>query len=719
MRRVLSILLTTVILTACQTVPPTTPAPSPLPSFSPSPAPSETPAPTLTPTLTATSTPEPTATPTLTPTATPQGYLSLNAGFSMIASADWEVSADTSRGAVLANQKDLLLFVASNSMIEESFSFEALLDQLLDELSIENQNVKLQSQEEINLGGKTPAQKAVITAQSPEGVDIGIQVIYLEQKPKFYTFTVIGQLAVLEQRELTLARMFDTIRLESSQTYGLSRNQTLTLLGYDPDPEDLDPAVAMGSAEDYAGSLFSGLVRLTPQMQIEPDLAESYSVSPDGTVYTFTLRSNLAFENGSPLTAEDVKYSWERAANPEMKSNTVSTYLGDIIGVKDKLEGSADEIAGVQVVDDQTLVVRLDGPKPYFLAKLSYPTSFVVDRENVESSPDFWMYDPNASGPFGLKEYREEDALILERNPAYHTPAKLANIVYLLNRAGASISYYEAGEVDITGLDVASVKRVQDPADPLHDQLVSTPNLCVRALHFSNNMPPLDDINVRKALALSIDRDRLVELITENLQLRADGILPPAMPGYSADLTIGAFDPGAARAALEDSKYAGDLPEIVLTLSGYADTESQMINAITSMWEETLGVKVRVEYIEPRVFTEQARENHGQIVNFGWCADYPDPENFLDVLFYTGNDFNVAGYSNPAVDALLEDARVELSPATRLSLYNQAEAALLEDFALLPLFNSISYTLVSPRLQGFTATGLGVAIWHLVWLEEP
>ena len=168
------------------------------------------------------------------------------------------------------------------------------------------------------------------------------------------------------------------------------------------DPTTLDPALTTDSTSyDIVLKIFSGLMRLTddPNSPIVPDLAESFTVSQDGTVYRFILRENLEFSDGSPVTAFDFKWSWERAASPETGSTVVKEFLGDIVGMNDVIEGNATSAEGITVIDDYTLEVQIDGPKPYFIAKLTYPVTFVVNRDNIEAGGETWTDDPVGTGP--------------------------------------------------------------------------------------------------------------------------------------------------------------------------------------------------------------------------------------------------------------------------------------------------------------------------------
>ena len=209
------------------------------------------------------------------------------------------------------------------------------------------------------------------------------------------------------------------------------------------DPPTLDPhQVTDTNSAAIAVELFSGLVSINLNLQLEPDLAESWEVSQDGLTYTFHIRPNAKFHDGKPVTAHDVKYSLERALAPETRSPTVDTYLDDIVGVKDRLAGETTQVEGIFVVDDKTLTITIEQPRAYFLAKLTYPTAFVVDRENLEKHKDEWTRQPNGTGPFRLAEYRIGELMVLERNDYfYKEPAKIARIEFILSGCSAMAMY--------------------------------------------------------------------------------------------------------------------------------------------------------------------------------------------------------------------------------------------------------------------------------------
>jgi oligopeptide transport system substrate-binding protein len=659
--------------------------------------------------------------PTRPPTPQPDGlYVQETTGFTIPYPVEWN-REESDMLAVLDPVFNVRVTVSAE-VLEEGVSFDSFVEEfstgtLVELLQLEE--IAITEEGSITVASGEEARIALITAVSPQVGRIGFWLAYIEKAPRAFSVIAVATPANLEARQHTLQTMVKQIAFVPISLFGLNRDETLVLLGGDPLPRSLDPARTTGSAAGYVGLLYSGLVRLSPEMQVIPDLAETWDVSQDGTVYTFTLRDGLKFSSGRPLTSADIVYSLERATDPDTGSSTAATYLGDILGAPEKLSGEADTIAGLEIIDDRTLQITLDGPKPYFLAKLTYPTSYVVDQESVRPNDEDWVFDAHASGPYVLREFREQEAILFSRNEAYHNPPAIPHVVYLTGRVGSAISLYESGEVDIIGLGSVEAQRVRRPSDSLHDQWISTTSMCTSLVQMNNSLPPFDDLAVRQAFALAVDKSSLNDLLSDGMNLVATTILPPAMPGHSLELaqSMAGFDVEAAQAALAQSAYADGLPPITILAAGFGDSERDDLNALVDMWREILGAEVTVRFVDPINFTEAMRNEEGHMVSYGWCADYPDPENFLDVLYYTGGDFNVSGYSNPAIDAILRQARTTLDPAERLALYQEAEALLLADVAAIPLLHGVSDELVKPKVKGYISVPMGAPIIPLLSLE--
>jgi oligopeptide transport system substrate-binding protein len=495
----------------------------------------------------------------------------------------------------------------------------------------------------------------------------------------------------------------------------IPRDQALVLEGGEStNPRDYDPATTFSGGDKR---IFSGLVSFDPQLNLTADLADRWEVSSDGTTYTFFLNEDAKFHNGRAVTAQDVIYSWERAASPEIASHTVLTYLGDILGVSEMAAGRANHIDGLSALDGHTLQVTIDAPKPYFLLKLTFPTAFVVDKENVESG-DEWYRQPNGTGPYRLTEWISFERMVYEANEEFYLGAPSIPYIIVNLYSGDSQGLYETDAVDIT--DVYSVERFLDPTEPLHNELRTGVSLCTGFVVFDTTQPPFDDLNVRKAFSMAFNRQQYIDVLLDGHALPAVGLYPPALPGFNIALQGLPYDPAQARELLKQSKYGGPdgLPPIVFTNSGIGSYVGGNIAALAQMWKQDLGVTITVENLEPDFYSDQIHSgNHGQLLDGGWCADYPDPENFADVLFHTGSAQNSGGYSNTELDALLEAARIEQDVTKRMGMYQQAEQILVEDAAALFTVHWLSYELVKPYVQGYVLTPIQIPIERYMWLD--
>ena len=488
----------------------------------------------------------------------------------------------------------------------------------------------------------------------------------------------------------------------------------------DSGPITLDPAAAseVGSAS-YIIQIFSGLVQLDNNLEIAPDIAESWDKSDDGMTYTFHLRQDVKFHDGKTVTAGDFKYSWERALNPATQSLTAGTYLNDIVGASDVIAGRTTELSGVKVINDYTLEVSITSPIPYFLHKMAYPTAFVVDRVNVQSGGKWWQH-PNGTGPFILRQWVTDQSLILERNDNFYgEKAKLYQVVYQLY-SGNSIQLYQTGAVDITAIGAAYLGLATDPTNPVNKQLKIFPELSVGYLGFNTTEPPFDDVKVRQAFTLAIDKSRILTLAADNIVMEAKGILPPDMPGYNTALQGLSYDVQKAQQLIAESKYGdvSNLPPIVFTTGGWGNNITGLAGGIIAEWQRNLGVAVTVRQIEPEYYSYYLNEEVDQIYDFGWIADYPDPQDFLEVLFHSGNQYNIGGYSNPELDSILEQAAVESDPAQRMQMYRDAEEIIVRDAAVLPLYFGRNYMLIQSYVQGYELSPLGFVRLNEVSLQN-
>ena len=492
------------------------------------------------------------------------------------------------------------------------------------------------------------------------------------------------------------------------------------------DPPTLDPhLVTDGTSYGIVIEIYSGLVRLgvNPSNPFEPDLAESWSVLEDGKVYEFKLRNGLVFSNGDPVTAQDFKWSFERAAHPDTASTVAEEFLGDIVGIQDIVDGKATTAEGIEVVDERTLRITIDAPKAYFIAKLTYPTAFVLNKNNVESLGRNWVDEPVSTGPFTLKEYRIGQRIRLARNDNFWDRAAYLDEVVFNLAGGVAMAMYENDEIDVTGVGLADLERVQDPTEDLNKDLVEVPpNFAVSYVGFNIDEPPFDDANFRQALNHAVDKQLIADQVFSNLVKPAYGIIPPGFPGFSAEIKGLEFDPELAQDLLNQSAYAdpSTRPRIILTVPGTGGSPGLTTEVVADMWRQNLGIEIEIQQVEWATYIQDLHRGRLQAWSgLSWQADYPDPQTFIDVLFRSNSAINYGGYANSQVDAYVVAAQTEQDATKRVELYNDAEQLVVSEAAWLPLWWGVdSKALVKPWVQDYQFSSLTIAKFKDVWLDK-
>jgi len=279
---------------------------------------------------------------------------------------------------------------------------------------------------------------------------------------------------------------------------------------------------------------------------------------------------------------------------------------------------------------------------------------------------------------------------------------------------------YENDEIDVSFVPIDFLERAEDPNDALNKEYVKGDELSTSYIGFNTKAPPFDDAKVRQAFAAAIDKDRLISVVLRNGWKKASAILPPQMPGYNPETTGIVFDVARAKQLLAESKYGGPegLPPVQLTESGAGANVGNITEAILAMWKENLGVDVKVQQVETATFFGDLDKGRFQMFSLGWIADYPDPENFLDLKFHTGSRQNDTQYSNPEIDALLDQARVEPDPTKRLQMYDQIEKRIVDDAPWIPLFFGASHTIVKPWVKGWLEPAMIVPKLRFISIEK-
>lgn len=567
----------------------------------------------------------------------------------------------------------------------------------------------LESQKVFNFNDSSVGYEGVISV-SVDAQKISSRIIALASNNRIYVyiFTWEGTLSTSLRNDMD--QTAKSLTVSPSGIEGLSRDETLYLQEYEV--PTLDPHFSEDAPGEIVSTIFSGLVRANTDMEIVPDLAENWTVSPDGLTYTFNLRDDVTFHDGKPFTASDVVYSWERACDPDIDSPKAAIFLTDIVGAREKIDGQADSISGLRIIDDYTLEVTIDAPKTYFLWKLTQPVTYIVDEDNVGQDED-WYKNPNGTGPYMLESWEEDALLLVERyDDFYEGPVPIKNIAFQLY-IGYPMTLYENDEIDIAGVSSSNEERVLDPANPLNAELVTDTYAEMSYVGMNVNEPPFDDPKIREAFALAIDTAKLVEVSLNGHAEQSGGYIPEGIPGFDESLEPLPYDVDRALELISESTYGSvdNLPAITFsTIYGLGDTQE----AIIGMWQQNLGIQINVETVtEVEAWLDGLRNNEYQLFTSGWIADYADPQNFLEVLFQTGSSENSFGYSNPEVDSALAEAAAETDEATRIQMYRDIEQIILDDLPAIPLYrNDTQYVLVKPRIQGYTLHPISINLWR-------
>jgi ABC-type oligopeptide transport system substrate-binding subunit len=480
-------------------------------------------------------------------------------------------------------------------------------------------------------------------------------------------------------------------------------------------PTHVDPALVQdGDTIDISQQIFEGLVKWDENNKVVPNLAESWTIDKTGTVYTFKIVKGVKFTNGKPLTANDFKYSIERTCDPALKSETAEEYMGDILGVSDMRQGKAKEVRGVKVIDDNTLEITIDKPKPYFIMKLTYPTSFAVQKDAVKPGKEMLSVEEMVgTGPFKAKRYVEDQIFALDANKDYHGGAPLIDGIErpILKDAISRLSNYKAGQVDLIQLERQDVAALQkDPA--YKDQLKFFLRPCTWYLAFNTKVyPPFADKRVRQAFCMAIDTKKITNETLGGINQVADGILPPGVLGHRDNAATLPFDPAKAKALLAEAGYKDGASMPTLQLFFRIDREDIKLvaEAIQAQLKENLGVSVSPRPLEWSTYLDKNNKKEFPMYHMRWGADYLDPQNFLSTLLTTDGPENKQNFSDPEVDKLCAQADV-MSPADnpqRLALYAKAEDLLLQDAAWLPIYFQKDAELIAPRVQGLRESLFG------------
>jgi len=453
------------------------------------------------------------------------------------------------------------------------------------------------------------------------------------------------------------------------------------------EPQTLDPARMVGLPDiTVALGLFEGLTSLHPRtLRPVPGIARSWEVAPDGRTYRFHLRPSL-WSDGSPLTAADFAYAWQRVLRPE-----TGALYASLLGCIERIEP----------LDGLTLEVRLRGPVPYFLELAAFATFAPVQRRCVEAHDRAWTRPEHlvGNGPFTLAEWRPYERIVLKKNPRYWDAGRVALDevrVLAITDSETALKKYLNGEVDwireVPGHKIAEAARLPG--------FRYAPQLNTYFYRFNVGRPPLGDPRVRKALSLAVDKASITRYLLRAGQRPARSLVPPILPGYTP-AEGPAHDPAEARRLLAEAGFPGGrgFPRLTL-LYNSSESHQQIAETLQHMWRAELGIRVALFNQEWGVYQNSMRNRDYDIARSSWVGDYADPSTFLD-CFGTGNGNNRTGWSHRRYDQLLAQAAREANAARRMSLYQEAERILVcDEMPILPLYFYVNAYLVHPRVRG-------------------
>ncbi len=494
-------------------------------------------------------------------------------------------------------------------------------------------------------------------------------------------------------------------------------------------PQTIDQHLMTGTPAVYTvASLVENLVVFNYEtFEIDPGVANEWTVSDDGLQYTFKLRPNAKWSNGEPLTASDFIYSWRRLLSPALGNQYANDYY-NIVNAERFHKGELDDFSmvGVKAPDEQTVEFTLRKPDPIFLKRLASNVCGPVHPETIEkygaiddmSNP--WTRAGNhvGNGPFRLVAWELNKLLKVEKNPYYWDAdaVKLDEIHF--NPAETDVieeRLYRAGQIDVSFLGRIPAEKIPYYRTERPDEIFPQVQYATYFYLFNVTAKPFDDVNVRRAFAYSVDRDLVVKAITKGGELPAHTLALPE-GGYEPP-SVNLFDPERARQFLAEAGYPNGegFPVITLTYNTM-DVHRKVAIALQQMWKKELNVDVQLENMEWKVFLSHRQNLEHQIARAGSGSSLLDPSDFLDT-YTTDHGMNHTGWSNAEYDALTLKARSELDQDKRFALLKQAEAILLDELPLIPLYYYMNNYLKRPYVKNFEFNPAGHPRFKGVYLE--
>ena len=514
---------------------------------------------------------------------------------------------------------------------------------------------------------------------------------------------------------------------ESNVTTG-NRDQVLHY-GNGSEPQGLDPHVVTGVPENHLiRALFEGLAVKNPYtLEPEPGVAESWEFSEDGRVITFHINPAAKWSNGDSMTAEDYVWSWQRALNPAM-GNLYAYMLYPVKNAEAYATGKREnpDDVGVKALDKLTLQVTLNEPTPYFLQLMDHYSTFAVHRPTLEkfgkATDRFtkWTRVANivSNGPFKLTEWRLNRRITIEKSETYwdaDTVKLNAVVFYPTENIVSEERMFRAGQLHYTGAVPLEKIPVYEAMD--NSPYVQAPYLGTYFFLINTGRPPVDDVRVRQALSMAVDRQMLADTVMQKSVLPAYSITPPGALGYQPPKLFG-YDVDKARALLAEAGYPNGegWPGLEITYNT-SESHRKIAVALQQMWKKALNIDITIANQEWKVYLDSVTQMDFQIARRGWIGDYVDPNNFLD-LYITGGGNNNTGYADPRYDELiLQKAPKAKTKEERFALFNEAETMMMKEMPIIPIYTYTSKHLIHPAVRGMPSNLMDSINLKYVWLE--
>ncbi|MBY0122773.1 peptide ABC transporter substrate-binding protein [Bacillus sp. S/N-304-OC-R1] len=494
------------------------------------------------------------------------------------------------------------------------------------------------------------------------------------------------------------------------------------------EPPSLHPGLAKDTTSGAVlNQTFEGLTRISPEGKPEPAAAEKIDVSSDQKVYTFKIR-DMQWSNGDPVTAKDFEYAWKWALDP----NNQSEYAYQLYYVKgaeaaNTAGGSLDDV-GVKALDDKTLEVTLENPTPYFLELTAFYTYYPINSKVAEQNPN-WSNDSGDSytsnGPFVMKDWSHSDKIVLEKNDKYWDAqtVKLTKIeMIMVNDPNTELSMFENGELDWAGAPTGNLPT--DAMQALKDsgQLNTKAIAGIYNYKFNTTVKPFNNVNIRKAFAYAINRKEIIDNITQGGQMPAMAIVPPSMfpeneKGYFSDNDVEKAKEFLQK-GLEELGYSdvSEFPAVTLSYNT-SETHQKIAQAIQDMWKQNLGVEVTLENQEWAVYLDKLHSLDYQVGRLGWLGDFNDGINFLEMYRDANGGNNNTGWESKEFQDLLAKSALEGDREKRQQLLKDAEAVLMEDMPVAPIYFYTNNWIQDEKLKGVAISGLGDVQYKWAYFE--